>query len=101
MNLAGFNFKNKGTNKESFEKKHCVATLWEMSRTHERKNSFFKEAETIFPKVRNNYLLRRETCSVFHDIFENVLRTLPYFFLTDIFNFELNCFRLYPSENIM
>ena len=44
-----FNFKNKETNKESFEKKYCVATLWEMTRTHERKNSFFKEPETIFP----------------------------------------------------
>ena len=49
MNLAGFNFRNKGTNKESFQKKHCVAISWEMTRIHERKNSFFKEVETIFP----------------------------------------------------
>ena len=98
-----FNFKNKETNKESFEKKHCVATScrgkWqELTKV---RIAFSKRLRQYFPRVRNNYLLRRETCSVFYDTFENFLRTLT-FFRSGILNFELNCFRLYPSDtNIM
>ena len=51
MSWAVFNSVSKlreQTVEESFEKKHFVATSWEMTRTHESKNSFFKEAETMF-----------------------------------------------------
>ena len=76
-----FNFKNKETNRESFEKKHCVATSchgkWQ-ELTNVR-TAFSKRLRQYFPRVRNNYLLRRENCSVFHDISENFLRTLTFF----------------------
>ena len=41
--------------------------------------AFSKRLRQHFPQVRNSYLLRRETCSVFHDIFENFLRTFKFF----------------------
>ena len=56
--------------------------------------AFSKRLRQHFPRVRNSYLLRRElTCSVFHDILRISYAHL-YFFLTDIFNFEPNCFQL-------
>ena len=43
------------------------------------RRAFSKRLRQYFPRVRNNYLLRRETCSVFHDIFENFLLRLTFF----------------------
>ena len=83
MNLAGLNSilkKNKKTNKESFEKKHCFATScrgkWQELRNVRK--AYSKRLRQYFPRVSYNYLLRRENCSVFLDIFENFLRTLTF-----------------------
>ena len=82
MNLAGlFNLENKETNKGSFEKKPMIALphrgKWQELTNVKR--AFSKRLRQYFPRVRNNYLLRRETCFVFHDIFENFLLTLTFF----------------------
>ena len=68
-----FNFKNKETNKESFEKKHCVTTSCrgKWKELTSLRIAFSKRLRQYFPRERNNYLLRHETCSVFHDILEN------------------------------
>ena len=57
--FAGFNsitnrITNNETNKGSFEKKHYVAASQEMKTAHTRKNSLCKEAENIFPSVKNH-----------------------------------------------
>ena len=82
MNLAGFNSmwkitkQTKTVSKRNIALPHC--RKWQ-ELTNVR-TAFSKRLRQYFPRVRNNYLLRRETCSVFHDIFENFLRTLTFFF---------------------
>ena len=82
MNLAGFNSiskirkqTKKVSKRNPWLRCHIVGND-KNSRTWEERE---KRLRQYFPRVRNNYLLRRETCSVFHDIFENFLLTLTFF----------------------
>ena len=99
MNLAGFNSISKIRKQTKKVSKRNIA-LPHCGKWQELTNvriAFSKRLRQYFSRVRNNYLRRRETCSVFHDIFENFLRTLT-FFPHWHFQFWPNCFRSYPAK---
>ena len=77
MNLAGFNSISKITKQTKKVSKRNMA-LPHCGKWQELTNvriAFSKRLRQYFPRVRNNYLLRRETCSVFPDILENFIFT--------------------------
>ena len=98
MNLAGFNSISKIRKQTKKVSKRNIA-LPHCGKWQELTNvriAFSKRLRQYFPRVRNNCLLTRETCSVFHDILENFLHTftfLPHWH----FQFRTKLFPIVPQ----